>query len=447
MSNMLAVLTDEQARSNEHTRNESCEMSDTKAFRSALQEKQAELRRFMDNGIKVEGSNIEMKSEDFTKAKQIMADIAEIKGLIDMENLANGGAPGQSVAMGFSAQGGTAPQVKSLGESFVGSDEFKSLQQSGRLTMDQPYEINRADITAGHGYGQKDLYTGALTDALNPRGFGSVQRDAAVLRPHLTNRVRDLFPVATTSANLIDYFRVLGFTGGKSGARPVAERDGTAFGLKPQTSLAFENAQAPVRTIAHWEAAHRNVLADEPQLRSIIDNELLYGLALAEDDQILNGDGQGENLLGILNTPGIQRYTGVSGDQMSDQLRKSATLSVLANYPGNGFVLHPFDWEKIELQKAKGDGQYMLTSNVAIGATTQVWRQPVVESPAMNEGTWLTGAFGIGAQLYDREQANVRIAEQHADFFIRNAVAILAEERIALACKRPESFVVGTFSE
>lgn len=86
-------------------------------------------------------------------------------------------------------------------------------------------------------------------------------------------------------------------------------------------------------------------------------------------------------------------------------------------------------------------------TNVAIGAGTQVWRQPVVETPAIAQGTFLTGAFGLGAQVYDRQQANVRIAEQHSDFFVRNAVAVLAEQRIALAVKRPESFVVGTFSD
>ena len=57
-------------------------------------------------------------------------------------------------------------------------------------------------------------------------------------------------------------------------AGPVAERDSGAFALKPQSSLIFEGHQSPVRTLAHWEAAHRNVLADEPQLRSIIDNEI-----------------------------------------------------------------------------------------------------------------------------------------------------------------------------
>lgn len=429
-------------------------MSDTKALRSALEAKQADMRDFLANGVRVDGNNIEMKSEDYTKAKALMGDMDEIKSLLDAEQYVAEGfaaAPvaGQSVAMGFAANGRGA-EAKSLGASFVGSDEFKSLQRSGRMTMDQPFEIGRADITGE--WGQKDLFTGSLTGSVNPNGFGTIQRDPAVPRPQRTARVRDLFSVARTNANLIDYFRVLGFdtNGGNGNAAPVPERDGIGtsakFGLKPKSQLRFESAQAPVRTIAHWEAAHRNVLADEPQLQSTIDNELLYGLALEEDDQILNGDGTGENLRGILNTPNIQVYTGLATDQMSDQLRKSATLSVLANYPGSGFVLHPFDWEKIELQKAHGDGQYMLTSNVAIGATTQVWRQPVVESPAIAEGTWLTGAFGIGAQLYDRAQASVRIAEQHEDFFVRNAVAILAEERIALAVKRPQSFVKGKFT-
>lgn len=425
-------------------------MARTHELRSALEAKQADLRDFLDYGVNIDGNNIEMKSEDYTDARAVMSDIEEIKSLIDAENMTSGdyaaGEPGQSVAMGFNAGGSLGGlQAKSLGEMFTDSHEFKSLQASGRLTMDQPFELDEADVTSG--WGQKDLFTGSLTGGVNPNGFGQIQRDPYVPRAQRPNRVRDLFPQATTSANLIDYFRVLGLDNdGRGNAAPVKERDGEAFGLKPKSALRFESAQAPVRTIAHWEAAHRNVLADEPQLQSIINNELLYGLALEEDDQILNGDGTGENLLGVLNTPNIQKYTGVAGDQMSDQLRKSATLSILANYPGTGFVLHPLDWEKIELQKASGDGQYMLTSNVAIGASTQVWRQPVVESPAMAEGTWLTGAFGIGAQLYDRALASVRIAEQHSDFFVRNAVAVLVEERLALSVKRPESFVVGSFA-
>lgn len=373
-----------------------------------------------------------------------------------------------STAMGVAAQMQTgAMGQKDLGGAFIGSEEFKALGGGKNgFTMQSPFELDTFDVAA-QGWGQKDVYTAQGAHNIS-RGIGTVvQFDPMVPRGRRVNRVRDLFPVATTAANLIDYFRVTGFVenGGQGSAAPVRERaaaDGTSaptgagtdtFGLKPKSNLNFTSAQAPVRTIAHWEAAHRNVLQDEPQLQSTINNELLYGLALEEDDQILNGDGNNENLLGILATPGIQNYTQpdngavppVATEPKSDSLRRAATLGVLAYFPPTGYVVHPNDWEDVELQKGSGDGQYMLVTNIAVGMSAQVWRLPVVETPAMPEGTFLTGAFGTGAQLYDRMRASVRIAEQHADFFVRNAIAILVEERIALAVKRPESFVKGTF--
>jgi HK97 family phage major capsid protein len=211
--------------------------------------------------------------------------------------------------------------------------------------------------------------------------------------------------------------------------------------------MVFEGHQAPVRTLAHWEAAHRNVLADEPQLRSIIDNELLYGLRLQEDYQILQGDGTGENLLGVLNTSGVQQYNHTPGsngvpstDTKADALRRAATLAFLAYYEPSGVVMHPNDWEDIELTK-NTQGTYLFSVSMQVGGEARIWRMPIVDTPAMPEGTALVGAFGTGAQLYDREQATIRISEQHADFFVRNAIVILAEERLALAVKRPESFV------
>jgi HK97 family phage major capsid protein len=308
---------------------------------------------------------------------------------------------------------------------------------------------------ANAGFNVKDVYS-ALPSG-TPGSFGTIQRDAMVTPPTRTKRVRDLFPARTTTAAVIEYFRMLGFTTpgttAVNNAGPVAERSGSAFAAKPQSSFQFVGEQAPVRTLAHWEAAHRNVLADEPQLRSIIDNELMYGLRLQEDAQILNGDGSGENLTGILQTSGIQTYDWSDGaysatagmsDTKADAIRRAATLSFLAYYEPSGVVMHPNDWEDIELTK-DGNGQYLIAVSVAMGGEPKVWRLPIVETPAMTEGVALVGSFGQGAQLYDREQASIRISEQHADFFIRNAIVILAEQRLALAVKRPESFVKVNF--
>ena len=67
-----------------------------------------------------------------------------------------------------------------------------------------------------------------------------------------------------------------------------------------------------------------------------------------------------------------------------------------------------------------------------------------------NESGWfgwqiLTGAFAEGAQIFDREDANVVISTENQDDFEKNMISVRCEERLALAVYRPESFVKGTF--
>jgi len=420
------------------------------------------------DSFKVEDGTVVVSTEQKTAFDKNMQDIREIKSLIaGLETMGEVDSwsrqpQGDSVASVYAAaaneiKGLSSREIKSIGEMFVDSPEFKALA-NGRngANMVAPWQAAVSLTT----YNVKDVYS-ALPSG-TPGSFGTIQRDPIVTPPTRTKRVRDLFPTRTTTAAVIEYFRQVGFTSiaapgvsassysTNNAAAAVAERSGGAFGLKPQSSFQFVGEQAAVRTLAHWEAAHRNVLADEPQLRSIIDNELMYGLRLLEDNQILNGDGTGENLLGVLQTPGIQTYNWSDGatspvpDTKADALRRAATLSFLAYYEPTGIVVHPNDWEDIELTKDT-NGQYLIAVSVAMGGEPKVWRMPLVDTPAMTEGKALVGAFGTGAQLYDREQASIRISEQHSDFFVRNAIVILAEQRLALAVKRPEAFVEVTF--
>ena len=445
-------------------------------LQSALRTKMADNKTIADS-FKVEDGTVVVSAEQKTAFDKNMADIREIKGLIEgleqMKSVSAWGEQedGNSVAVAYAAAEKDLTEkardmgYKSIGQMFVESNEFKALN-GGRngANMVAPWQV-KASLTGG--YSVKDVYDSLPTGTM-ARGadavFGSIQRDPMISSPMRTKRVRDLFPVRTTTAAVIEYFRQIGFTSiaapgvtadtysTNNAASPVAQRSGGSFGLKPQSAFQFEGHQAPVRTLAHWEAAHRNVLADEPQLRSIIDNELMYGLRLLEDNQILNGDGTGENLLGVLQTPGIQEYawssgaTGPVADTKADAIRRAATLAFLAYYEPTGIVLHPNDWEDIELTKDV-QGQYLVAVSVAMGGEPRVWRMPVVDTPAIPEGTALVGAFGTGAQLYDREQASIRISEQHSDFFVRNAIVVLAEQRLALAVKRPEAFVAIDFDE
>ena len=128
-----------------------------------------------------------------------------------------------------------------------------------------------------------------------------------------------------------------------------------------------------------------------------------------------------------------------------DHIRHAITLSRLAGYPVSAIVLHPTDWETIELSKGT-DGHYIFTS-VNVGGQMQLFRTPVIESTSMTEGDFLTGALGYATQLLDREQANVRVSESHSDYFARNMMAILAEERLAMPIYRPEAIVKGDFTQ
>ena len=422
-------------------------------LQGALRTKMADNKVIADS-FRVEEGTVVVSAEQKSAFDKNMGDIREIKSLIeglesmrDADKWASGsnGSVAQASAFAEAVSPREIRQArKTLGEAFLDSPEFKSLMQSGSANMPAPYKSGN-DV-----YSQKDLYSALPTGT--PGSFGTIQRDAIVVPPMRTKRVRDLFPTRTTTAAVIEYFRMTGFV---NNAAAVSERSGTPanFTAKPQSSFTFVGEQAPVRTLAHWEAAHRNVLADEPQLRSIIDNELMYGLRLQEDSQILNGDGTGENLTGVLQTNGIQTYDWSDGaysatagmsDTKADAIRRAATLSFLAYYEPTGVVLHPNDWEDIELTK-DGNGAYVVAVSVAMGGEQKLWRIPVVDTPAITEGTALVGAFGTGAQLYDREQASIRISEQHADFFVRNAIVILAEQRLALAVKRPEAFVKVNF--
>ena len=277
-------------------------------LQGALRTKMADNKVIADS-FRVEEGTVVVSAEQKSAFDKNMGDIREIKSLIEgLESMrdADKWASGSngSVAQASAFADAVSPREirqarKSLGEAFLDSPEFKSLMQSGSANMPAPYKSGN-DV-----YSQKDLYSALPTGT--PGSFGTIQRDAIVVPPMRTKRVRDLFPTRTTTAAVIEYFRMTGFV---NNAAAVSERSGTPanFTAKPQSSFTFVGEQAPVRTLAHWEAAHRNVLADEPQLRSIIDNELMYGLRLQEDSQILNGDGTGENLTGVLQTSGIQTY-------------------------------------------------------------------------------------------------------------------------------------------
>jgi len=340
----------------------------------------------------------------------------------------------------------SAGQQLSPGDQFVRSAEYVQLRKSGRF--DSALNRNEFSVILSNGTSlvswQKALQQKALVysgtgvagalvaNDVQPGVLSILQREINVL---------DLLPRIETASDTIEYILETAFT---NNAAMVAEATATTgtTGTKPESVLTYESRTAPVRTLAHWIPVTNKTLADAPQIRGIINSRLLLGLTLALENQVLTGDGTGENFTGILNTSGIN-IRGLGSDSVPDAVFRARTMvRVTGKARPTAIVMHPNDWEAVRLARensATGTlGGYLMGPPSMVGATT-LWGLPVVESEAITENTALVGDFAMGATLFDREQAVVRVGLIN-DQFIRNMQTILAELRAAFVVWRPSAF-------
>jgi HK97 family phage major capsid protein len=317
-------------------------------------------------------------------------------------------------------------QIKSPGELFTESEQFKSFK-GGKGAIRVP--MSRKDITNVVGT------VGSNTSPANSL-VGSQRLPEIVGLPQQTLTIRDLLAPGQTDQGMVEYVQVTGFT---NNASVVTEGS-----TKPKSELTFELKTAPVRTIAHIFKASRTILDDAPQLRSLIDAEARYGLKLTEEDEILNGDGSGAHIRGII--PQATAFNAAfvpASRQRIDTIRLAILQVFIAKYPANGIVLHPTDWAEIQLIK-DSQARYII-GNPQDGNTPRLWNLPVVESLSMDVTEFLVGAFNMGAQIFDRMDVEILLSTENSDDFERNMVTLRAEERLALTVKRPEAFVTGDF--
>ncbi|EBM8509384.1 phage major capsid protein [Salmonella enterica subsp. enterica serovar Schwarzengrund] len=250
--------------------------------------------------------------------------------------------------------------------------------------------------------------------------------------------IRDLIAPGRTSSPAIFWVQQTGFT---NKAAVVPENT-----QKPYSDIAFATKITPVTTVAHMFKASKQILDDFAQLQSTVDAEMRYGLKYVEEQEILFGDGTGVHLHGIV--PQASAFSAefrVEQQNGIDDLRLAMLQAQLARFPASGHVLHFIDWAKIELTKDTL-GRYILANPSGLTGPT-LWELPVVATEAAAfKGKFLTGAFNAGAQIFDREDANVVISTENADDFEKNMISIRCEERLALAVKRPEAFIYGSFT-
>lgn len=319
-----------------------------------------------------------------------------------------------------SYHGGSSSEPETIGKQFVDNPELKNFAdyrvRPSRFSMEVKATVSTAADSAG--------------------AMASPYRDGTVMLPQRRMSVRNLIPTIRVSTGSVEYASQTTRT---NNAGMVAE-----MATKPESAYAWELKDLPMRVIAHWIPASRQVLDDLPQLRGLIDSELMYGLKLKEDEQLLNGSGTGQNLNGLVtNATAYSAPITISSPTSIDLIGLAILQNALADYPADGIVVNSADWMYMRLLK-NSQGDYILGSP-SVDVTKVLFGLPVVDTSAMTVDKFLVGNFQAAATLYDRWDARIEVSTEHADFFIKNMVAILCEERLGLAVKNPLALTYGDF--
>ncbi|URM86975.1 major capsid protein [Arthrobacter phage Basilisk] len=386
---------------------------------------------------------------DMLKGRELLEQIKTAKAdeaiLADAKALADeiGGTAAADLE-GQKGAAGSLARVKNLGLEIVNSAEFKAAMapfKGGAVPERSRFQTDPIGI--------KSLFTGGDSSSagvfVTPEQTGILEM---LGRRPLT--IRDLISKRTTGSDTVEYVVQKSHT---NNAAPVPEAkssgplgDGTGGtatavtgGYKPEGAWAFERKTATVKTIAEWVPATKRALADAGQLQGLINDELRKDVAEAEEIQIMTGDGEGENLPGILSTSGIQSQA-FDSDLFTTSRKAITKVRTVGRVVPNAFAFNPEDVERIDLARENGaTGKFLGAGPFSMGPRT-LWGVPVVETEAVAAGEGLLADF-TKAVLWDREQTTVTMTDSHADFFIRNMVAVLAEERVAFGVTRPAAFV------
>lgn len=375
------------------------------------------------------------------RISQLGADIAQVKQ--DQDLLTELKAAGRESAQRQpesrdSEGGGSAAKASSLGDHFVkeAGDEFLSRIGMKGATVSAP-EFKANTDTIGVGVPAAwDEGVPFLTDY--DRTIVREKRERPV--------VASLLGTGTISGNAISYL-VEGTVDGDFAT--VAEG-----AQKPQISFGKPTSRVDaVKKIAGWIRVTDEFLEDLPFLKTEIDTRLLYMLRMFEERQLLNGDGTGQNLLGIRKRSGIQTETGTSAADDPEALFRAMTkITTATDLTATGLMINPMDYQTFRLSK-DGNGQYLgggyfqgQYGNGTVMDQPNLWGLPTVVTPAIEQGKALVGAFTLAATVYRKGGVRVEATNTHDTDFTSNLVTIRAEERIALACRYPAGIVEVTFS-
>ena len=317
------------------------------------------------------------------------------------------------------------PKIRlTKGAEFVNSNAFKNFEKSN-FKGHMSYEFAKATPL-----------TNNLAEAYSVGTIGGVSDQGFVEDPKTILNIENLFSHAPIADNTFLYMP-LTVTGN---AGFIAE--GSA---KPESTFSVAAKTGQVKTIATWTKVSEQLFADKSQLINILDNNLTHAVDVTVQNQLISGDGTGENLSGISKVGNFTDYVTGSGTAANtvDLLRNVAFKMRGANIDNLTILINWSDWSA--LLGLKSTSNEYLINGILDPVKQTIYGIPVVLSSAVTAGKFAMGNFKMGGIVFDKTAMGLEI-DRTGDDFTKNLITIRAERRLGFAVVQPKAICYGDLS-
>ena len=277
---------------------------------------------------------------------------------------------------------------------------------------------------------------GNMTEAVNLTGDITRQYANQVYAlPARKVHLRSLLPIGTINQGLFTF----PYESGGEGA-PAAQTQGSS---KAQVDFDITMKDAAAQYIAGYVRISRQMLDDIPAMTSFLQSRLLEKYLVAEDAQLLSGNGTAPNLQGI--TGVATAATGAATVDVEQLVQAIAQLET-SDYSATGILVNPTDWAAIMNTKNSGSAYSLPASTVVTtDGSVSIAGIPLYKSTAIAVDKFLVGDWSMGAQIMQNQGISVQFSEMDGDNFTKNMITVRVEARIAFPIYYAGAFIYGDF--
>lgn len=316
------------------------------------------------------------------------------------------------------SDGSGGAKAKNLGENFVNT--LKSAKHGKRFTVTAPEfekaynDVQKTPTTSGVSVFATDLDYDVVTGA----------------RTELV--IRDLFGSETISGSALTFL----VEGALEGTGPAVTNEGAS---KAQVHFADPTpVTVSLKKITEFIKESDEYVEDYPFLASTVNGRLVYYLELKEQNELTSD---------LLNTSGIQTGDIVKGNTENDLaeriLQAITDVQEESGFTADAIVMHPSTWFKLRTAK-DNNGQYYGGGYFGAQNVPNLWGTPVCVTTAVTADQIVVGAFKTCGSVVSKGGIAVEMTNSDQDDFTKNLMTIRAEERLALAVRRPAGFKLLT---